>query len=492
VNKPSLSKYNRAALAVLLLLPAFLLLALPLYKPGDVPYVMLMIGRFHPVVLHFPIVLIILALILELLRRGRIIGAADLVVTIILIAAAVTTVVAIGSGYLLYASGDYSGSLLQRHLWVGAITGAFILITVVLFFLFRHTKYSVLYFAGLIMSNAAVAYTSHLGGALTHGEEYLTEYISLIRNSKDEDRVKPESQMTVYEDMVAPIFEAKCVSCHNESKAKGELSMASYGNLLKKGESGKQTIIPGNADSSELYRRLLLPEEDEDRMPPKGKTPLSAAETELMRYWIAAGAKTNTLVRNMRKDSAVSATVNAILPELKRYRRKIEIAKLKNEELKRSLDTVARMLNIRIQRDSSADENLYTVAMRFPPAPFNNEQFRELAPYARVFSKVSLVSSGVEDDGLYYVGHMTNLKALYLQKTKLNGSGLVYLKDLPNLEILNLSYTHVDDKGVLDLLKIPNLREVYLFQTKASPQIIKALQEYRPGLKILMEEGPYL
>jgi len=492
VNKASLSKYNRAALAILLLLPALLLLALPLYKPGDVPYVLLMIGRFHPVVLHFPIVLIILALILELLRRGRLIGSADLVVTIILIAAAVTTVVAIGSGYLLYASGDYSGSLLQRHLWIGVITGVCILSTVVLFFLFRHTNFSGLYFFGLLMSNAAVAYTSHLGGALTHGEDYLTEYIPLIRNDKDGERMKPESQMTVYEDMIAPVFEAKCVSCHNENKAKGELSMASYGNLLKKGESGRQAVVPGNADSSELYRRLLLPEADEDRMPPKGKTPLTVPETELIRYWIASGAKTNTLVRNVKKDSQVGATVNAILPELKRYRRKMQIAKLKNEELKRALDTVARQLNMRIHRDSSADENYYAVAMKFPPAPFTNQQFRELAPYASVFSKLSLVSSGIEDDGLYHISHMTNLKALYLQKTKLNGSGLVYLKDLSNLEVLNLSYTQVDDKAVLDLLKIPNLREVYLFQTKASAEVLKALQEYRPTLKILLEEGPYL
>ena len=57
--------------------------------------------------------------------------------------------------------------------------------------------------------------------------------------------------------------------------------------------------------------------------------------------------------------------------------------------------------------------------------------------------------------------------------------------------MLNLSYTKIDDKAVLELLKMPNLREVYLFQTKATPDVIKALQEYKPGLRILMEEGPY-
>ena len=130
--------------------------------------------------------------------------------------------------------------------------------------------------------------------------------------------------------------------------------------------------------------------------------------------------------------------------------------------------------------------------MKFPPARLTNDEFIELNPFAGVFSKVSLVSSGIEDDGLYHVGHMVNLKELYLQKTNLNGSGLIYLRNLKQLEVLNLSYTKIDDKAVLELLNIPNLREVYLFQTKASADVIKALQEYKPTLRILMEEGPYL
>ena len=105
---------------------------------------------------------------------------------------------------------------------------------------------------------------------------------------------------------------------------------------------------------------------------------------------------------------------------------------------------------------------------------------------------MSLVSSGIEDDGLYHIGQMGNVRELYLQKTNLNGTGLIYLTKLKQLEVLNLSYTKVDDKAALELLNIPNLREVYLFQTKVSPDVIKALQEYKPGLKILMEEGPYL
>lgn len=489
----ALSRYKRAALAVTLFVPALLLLALPFYRPGDVPYTLLMIGRFHPVILHFPIVLIILAFILELLRRLNALKTPDVVIAIILITAAISTVVAIASGFLLYASGDYSGLLMEQHLWIGVITGVCILITVAFYFVYRgNARLYPLYAAGLLISNGAVAYTSHLGGSITHGENYLTEYLPIIRSTADTVKMKDEADMLVYEDVILPVLEAKCAGCHNDSRSKGEFSMASFQTILKGGESGKPGIMAGQADSSEMYRRLILPEDDDDRMPPKGKTPLTQQETGLLKCWIQKGAGMNMHVTELRNDSTTNMMVNHILPELKRYRRKQLIARARNELLQRSLDTVARQLNISIQKDTSADENYYTVAMKFPPARLTNEQFRELSPFAEVFTKMSLVSSGIEDDGLYHIGHMVNLKELYLQKTNVTGSGLIHLKGLSQLEILNLSYTKIDDKAVLELLNIPNLREVYLFQTKTSPDVIKALQEYKPALKILMEEGPYL
>jgi uncharacterized membrane protein len=489
----ALSTSKRTALAIILFLPAIMLLALPFYKPGDVPYTLLMIGRFHPLILHFPIVLIILAFILELLRRFKVLKTPDIVVTIILISAAISTIVAIASGFLLYSSGDYSGSLMQQHLWIGVITGVCILITVAFYFIYHgNAKLYPLYAVGLLISNAAVAYTSHLGGSITHGEDYLTEYLPMIGSTGDTVKMKAERDMLVYEDMIMPVFEAKCLGCHNDSRQKGEFSMASFQTILKGGDSGHPGIVAGNADSSEIYRRLILPEDDDDRMPPKGKTPLTKPETDLLKYWILKGADMKMHVVDLRNDSAMNVMVMHILPELKRYKRKELIAHAKNEQLQRSLDTLAQQLNISIQKDTSADENLYTVAMKFPPARLTNEQLREIAPFGEVFSKMSLVSSGIEDDGLYHIGQMANLKELYLQKTNLNGSGLIYLTNLKQLEVLNLSYTKIDDKAVLELLRIPNLREVYLFQTKASPDVVKALQEYKPGLKILMEEGPYL
>lgn len=489
--KTSGSKYKRIALAAFLFVPAIFLFALPSLEPGETPYWLLTIGRFHPLILHFPIVLIILALILEVLRRRNILRA-DYVITIILVAAVASALIAVVSGFLLYSSGDYTGRLLQQHFWIGVITGACILITTAFYFLYRNaSRWYPFYFVMLLLSNVAVGYASHLGGSLTHGEDYLTEYFPLIV-SKTKTPEKPEAEMLLFEDMIHPVFEAKCASCHNDSRAKGEFSMASFQSMLKGGESGHPGIVPGNADSSELYKRLILPEGDNDRMPPEGKTPLTSSETSLIKFWIQSGAKMETRVQEVRSDTLVNSAIANVLPDLNRYRRRLQIAALKDKQLKGELDTLARELNVSIHRDSTADENYFTLSMKFPPVRFTGDQFRELAPYGDVFSKMSLVSSGIQDEGLYHIGHMTNLQALYLQKTNIDGSGLIHLRNLDKLEILNLSYTKIDDKAALDLLKIPNLKEVYLFQTKTSTDVIRALQQYKPGLRILMEEGPYL
>ena len=111
---------------------------------------------------------------------------------------------------------------MEQHYWAGIITGFAIFTTAGLFLVNLGTgRLYAGYIAALIISNFAVALTSHLGGSITHGQEYLTEHLELIMNSSDAHDPKSEAEMLVYEDMIAPIFEAKCLSCHNAQKAKG-------------------------------------------------------------------------------------------------------------------------------------------------------------------------------------------------------------------------------------------------------------------------------
>jgi uncharacterized membrane protein len=135
-------KLRRPAFIFALLLPGVILLFLPFFRPTDLPFFLLFVGRLHPLVLHFPIVLIILTLIFELARRHGFVKVPDGVLLILLVAAAFSTLLSVGAGYFLYASGEYSGELMEQHYWAGVITGFAIFTTAALFVLYWMTSRS--------------------------------------------------------------------------------------------------------------------------------------------------------------------------------------------------------------------------------------------------------------------------------------------------------------------------------------------------------------
>ena len=89
-------------------------------------------------------------------------------------------------------------------------------------------------------------------------------------------------------EQVRPVLETRCLECHNPDKVKGKLLMSTQAGFLKGGANGP-IIEPGQPDRSELVKRVHLPKDHEDLMPPKGG-PLPPAELALLRGWVAAGA----------------------------------------------------------------------------------------------------------------------------------------------------------------------------------------------------------
>ncbi|MFC4990630.1 c-type cytochrome domain-containing protein [Rubritalea tangerina] len=93
---------------------------------------------------------------------------------------------------------------------------------------------------------------------------------------------------------VRPIFINKCTKCHGGAKADGDLSLIYREEVLGKGKSGKTIIVPGHPEKSELYRRIITDDID-DKMPLQvgdhADEPLSKAQSEIIRKWIAQGAQ---------------------------------------------------------------------------------------------------------------------------------------------------------------------------------------------------------
>ena len=97
----------------------------------------------------------------------------------------------------------------------------------------------------------------------------------------------------VFQDVIMPIFEAKCNKCHNEAKSKGDLRMDTFEMVMKGGKNGgekKNNIVPGKPDESLTIQSIILPVDDDDHMPPEGKDQLTPAEIAAIRYWVQAGA----------------------------------------------------------------------------------------------------------------------------------------------------------------------------------------------------------
>ncbi|HUY33435.1 MAG TPA: PSD1 and planctomycete cytochrome C domain-containing protein [Pirellulales bacterium] len=82
---------------------------------------------------------------------------------------------------------------------------------------------------------------------------------------------------------VRPILQAKCFRCHGADVKKGELDLSRLPLVLQGGESGT-VVVAGKPDESPLLELVL-----EGAMPSDKQNPLSPAEIEIVRRWIAEG-----------------------------------------------------------------------------------------------------------------------------------------------------------------------------------------------------------
>src|ERR1043165_7871624 len=244
-----------------------------------------LIGHLHPVLVHLPIGILLLAGLFQLLSLKPKYAALHTATSIALFWGMIAAILSCISGYLLSQSGDYDEKLVDTHQWF-AISTAFISIIAYLFNRWENefAKWTILLMViGIII-------TGHLGGSLTHGTDYLTKGFSKEDSTTKE--IKPIADVqnaNVYADIIRPLFENKCYTCHNKSKKKGGLRLDEPSFILKGGKDGK-VIEPGNADASDMIKRLLLPRNDENHMPPKEKPQLKENEIELIHWWIATGA----------------------------------------------------------------------------------------------------------------------------------------------------------------------------------------------------------
>ena len=94
-----------------------------------------------------------------------------------------------------------------------------------------------------------------------------------------------------YLTQVKPILQQRCYACHGALKQEAGLRLDTAALIIKGGESGTAVVAGEMAESSILLKRIAA-SNAEERMPPSEEgEPLTAEQIELIRRWIAAGAK---------------------------------------------------------------------------------------------------------------------------------------------------------------------------------------------------------
>ena len=250
-----------------------------------------LIGRFHPLAVHLPIGMLLLVPLLEI--RGFSHPALREAAGFILGLTVLATIGTVALGYLLAFGSGTTGATLTYHMW-GGISLA---IGVLVCFLIRPRWIAGEFPLGYPIALACVLllllWTCHQGGSLTHGENYLTEWLPAefkrltgITNEPEKEQLVADS---FYALQIRPILDANCYACHSRTKVKGGLRLDSYARLMRGGRSGA-VIVPGRPDQSSLFKRITLPPDDKKFMPSEGKPPLKPEQITWIKAWIAAGA----------------------------------------------------------------------------------------------------------------------------------------------------------------------------------------------------------
>jgi uncharacterized membrane protein/mono/diheme cytochrome c family protein len=414
------------------------------------------LGRFHPLAVHLPIGLIVLVPLLEIAGASRpgLREAAGFVLVLACLACIGTLIL----GYLLaYGSGD-AGATVTRHMWGGIALAIGLLLC-----LLARPAWSmgtVLRIYPLLLGCVLLTllFTAHQGGSLTHGSNYLTEYMPApIKRWVSLGAVSasvPHSD-SFYAKHVQLVLDANCVTCHGAGKMEGGLRLDSYGSLMRGGKDGP-VVLPRKSDQSMLIARITLPPDNQHFMPAEGRPPLKPDQIAWIHAWIQQGASpTATILTGI----SIAEEVKESPPQPV-----ADYSNLMDEIRHMQQAQGAKLLPISAKPSDGLILNTVDAASSFGDAQL--AQIQKFAPY---IVEADLARTAVTDASFESLSTFTHLRALHLEGTSVTGNGLVKLKPLSQLTYLNLSETKVTAAALAPLRSMPNLRHLYLFNTPAQP-----------------------
>lgn len=457
-----------------------------------------LIGHLHPLIVHFPIGILIFAyvmMILQQLRKVEMNPAIDLA----LLLGTFSSIIACVAGWFLAQSGDYETDAIFKHQWTGISTT----ILGVLAYFFKNYRW-ILATATIICLTIA----GHFGGNITHGEGYLfasqnktstpintTKIASFdsINTTKTTNQAIVQKSF-VYQDKVVPILKTKCYNCHSASKKKGGLRLDSE-DFIKKGGKNGHILSVRNPNKSTLFTHLILPEDDEKHMPPKGKTQLTRDEILSIYSWIKKGASFIEEVETVSNEKPLeqpfiqnipnSSEAIADIPVIEKEDTRNNDSKLLASNVEAISPAILEKLKQKNIKIAYLDNGSNYISANFVNVRnYQPSLLNDLENINNQLFSLRLSNQPINDEAIKKIVNFKNLTRLNLENTTISDAALEHLKTLPNLEQLNLYGTNITDKGLEALIKYPNLKVIYLWQTKVSKSGIEQLKKALPKLQI--------
>ncbi|GAB1857551.1 ribonuclease inhibitor [Flavobacteriaceae bacterium MHTCC 0001] len=447
---------------------------------NETPDFVLFLGRFHPLVVHLPIGFLMFAFFLELLGRKEKFKPVTAAIPVALCLGFGSAVVACILGYMLSLSGDYEEAMLDNHFWFGVLTTVIVFIA----WLIRIDKIK-LPEANKVKANVSaltliiilISVTGHYGGNLTHGSDYLTKYAPFNNNEKEQlVKIEKVEDAVVFNHLVQPILDDKCMGCHSKSKKKGGLSFQDSLSITKGGKTG-ETVVAGKSSDSEMIKRVLLDPEHEDFMPPEGKTPLTEEEVAILTYWIDnAHASFSSKIavvetpENVMHIASNMLGIKGVVP----HRKNTSLPSVSVIEDAVIQDIKSEGFNV---RELVFDSNIFEVVL---PSYNTHMGTDDLSVKLEKLSKIKdnilwlyIEDNDLQNNHLQTISAFKNLQKLVINRNPVEDSGINHLTNLKSLTSLNVYGTKITDNSLPIFSKIQNLEKVYAWDTKITESTLK-------------------
>jgi hypothetical protein len=428
-------------------------------------------GRLHPVMMHLPIGGLIFSIAL-IVMEGQFKKKAYTRITLMVLGlTSLTTSLTALMGIFLAVKGDYGAEALAQHKNSGIVLSFLCYLLLLAFFNIGKNK-SIYYTVSLI-TIGTLFFAGHTGSVLTHGENFVLGPLK-----------KPESTPTAtdasaYAQVIYPILEKKCTSCHNTAKAKGKLVMTSVSEFLKGGKQGTEWVA-GKPSESRMIQYIHLPLSDDDHMPPDGKPQLTKQEIRLLESWISAGGDVEMKLADFPAQDSFRIAGLAVLAaaQSRTIEDMVYSFSPASAEIIQKMNTPFRSV-FPLYQGSPALQADFFVRESFQSASL--EELRDIKDQLIV---LNLSKMPVTDNDLKVISNFENLEKLNLNFSRIEGKGLTSLQSLKHLSSLSLAGTSVTAESLAPALALSSLRELYVWNTKVTEGEKVKLTADHPGIRI--------